>query len=125
MRTNQPITETFDQWYFHDGYLCTPQGDRFSPECIRACFFYRQMREVSHLLNWRPVEAGQDLLMQDLTDSVRLRRVEDIASSSPAWQGQRRETRACPPLGDRELLALLTDRLAGDSSAVQPVVFHD
>lgn len=125
MTTNQPSIETFDQWYFHDGYLCSPQGDRFSPECIRACFFYRQMREVSHLLNWRPVEVGQDLVMQDLSDTLRIRHAENIASVSPTWQAEKRGTRVSAPLGDRELLALLSARLAADSSGVHPVLCHD
>lgn len=60
--------ETFDAWYFEDGYFCTPQGDRFSPWMIRACAFYRQAREVSNLLSWRPQEPTRDVVMVELMD---------------------------------------------------------
>jgi len=125
MITNQPSIETFDQWYFHDGYLCTPQGDRFSPECIRACFYYRQMREVSHLLHWRPVDVGQDYLMEDPSSSGGLRRVADIVSSIPVGPARERGTRVRAPMGDSELLALLTQRLAADMPFVQSIVCND
>ena len=125
MITNQPSIETFDQWYFYDGYLCTPQGDRFSPECIRACFYYRQLREVSHLLHWRPGDVGQDYWMEDLSSSGGLRRVADIASSIPAGQARERGTRVRAPKGDSELLALLTQRLDADMPVVQSIVCND
>lgn len=60
--------ESFDAWYFEDGYFCSPEGDRFSPWMIRACTFYRQAREVSNLLHWRPQEPTRDVVMVELMD---------------------------------------------------------
>ena len=37
-------------WYFEDGFLCTPNGDRFTPLALQACFFYRQLSEVQSLM---------------------------------------------------------------------------
>jgi hypothetical protein len=47
---NQTVPATWAGWYFQDGYLCTPENDRYTANCIRACFFLRQMREHAALL---------------------------------------------------------------------------
>jgi len=40
----------WEGWYFEDGYLCSPNGDRFSTFVIMACFFWKQLSEVRSLL---------------------------------------------------------------------------
>ncbi|KAA9131970.1 hypothetical protein F3N42_07290 [Marinihelvus fidelis] len=37
-------TGKWDGWSFEDGRLISPAGDAFTPSCIMACFFVRQMK---------------------------------------------------------------------------------
>lgn len=45
------MPQEFEGWYFEHGMLCTPEGDRFTALCIRACFFIRQMQEFGCLID--------------------------------------------------------------------------
>lgn len=61
---NLPKLETFDAWYYLNPHtLCNPEGDHFTPTCIRICQVIRQSREFSHLLHWRPVDGTKDEIM--------------------------------------------------------------
>lgn len=59
----------FEGWYFEDGYLCTPEGDRFTPLVIKACHFFRQMKEVKEIMYWRPDDVRCDVQMPALIPS--------------------------------------------------------
>ena len=125
MTTKPSKFETFDRWYFSEGYFCTPEGDRYTPEAIRACFFYRQLQPVSHLLHWRPEDLRNDCVMPRTAPSVDVSVASLIASNTSGGLARWRETRARAPMGDIELLALLTERLGVSLAADQPIVFHD
>jgi len=57
----------WEGWYFEHGMLCSPNGDRFTPLCIMACFFVRQMDSFREVLRTDPVEASKrPLLVRDL-----------------------------------------------------------
>jgi len=72
-------------WFFEDGYLCTPNGDRLSPLAVQATVFYRQMHGVRLLMSvpWevRPQE-GAIVLLDQAPIEVPAERVE---ASSAAW----------------------------------------
>lgn len=65
----------FEGWYFYEGFLCTPEGERFTSLAIKACHFVRQTKEVRDLLYWRP---------DDLRSDVHLRAVQPSSVSEPA-----------------------------------------
>jgi len=49
------MPEEWHGWYFEDGYLCSPQGDRFTAPSVMACLFVRQMETYREILygNWK------------------------------------------------------------------------
>jgi hypothetical protein len=50
-------------WYFQDGYLCSPAGDRFTPHTLLACIFVRQMETYKAVRygNWKQtLDSPQD-----------------------------------------------------------------
>jgi len=63
----------WEGWFFWEGYICSPNGDRFTPECIMACFFVRQMDAFAHVLYGRPERSEDDVLME-----VRNRRIDAV-----------------------------------------------
>lgn len=86
--------ETFDSWFFEDGFFCTPEGDRFAPWQIRACAFYRQAREVSNLLSWRPQEPTRDVVMVELMDLLDYQEAQQQALAAARQQASRAQ---CEP----------------------------
>jgi len=47
----------WEGWYFEEDFLCTPEGNRFTPVCIRVCHFLRQSEHFRDVLRWR-TQAG-------------------------------------------------------------------
>lgn len=55
--------EKWRGWYFENDYLCSPNGDRFTPHTLMACFFIRQMATYRSMMyvNWKQtLERPQD-----------------------------------------------------------------
>ncbi|MGK2927913.1 MAG: DUF3653 domain-containing protein [Lysobacterales bacterium] len=52
---NDETPAAWTGWHFQDDYLCSPNGDRFTPNTLMACFFVRQMETYRHALysNWK------------------------------------------------------------------------
>ncbi len=46
--------DNWKNWYFEGEFFCSPNGDRFTPECILACLFLRQMQDFRKVLYDRP-----------------------------------------------------------------------
>jgi hypothetical protein len=49
------LAAPWNGWHIEHGYLCSPNGDRFTPHTLLACIFVRQMETYKHVLygNWR------------------------------------------------------------------------
>lgn len=63
----------WEGWYFEGDYLCSPNGDRFTPECVLACFFVRQMRAFGEVLYGRPSRLDDDVVLEATN-----RRIENL-----------------------------------------------
>lgn len=51
----------WEGWFFEDGFLCSPNGDKFHPLIIMACFFWKQLSEVRSL--WQTGSKRDDGLL--------------------------------------------------------------
>lgn len=78
MFSNQQIPDEFKGWFFEDGYFCTPEGDRFSPLCIRICFYMKQSKLFSHLLHARPSNVRDDSFMPEYVHLVKSESTGDV-----------------------------------------------
>lgn len=54
----------WEGWFFEFGFLCSPNGDRFTPLAVMACFFWRQLQEVSSLMRCEPGLRGVDAVYE-------------------------------------------------------------
>lgn len=70
-------------WYFEDGYLCSPHGDRFTALAVHASFFYRQMSQVQSLMRCE-VDRQDARLVLGEPNRVGDRRWTRVPESSPA-----------------------------------------
>ncbi|MGK2849261.1 MAG: DUF3653 domain-containing protein [Minisyncoccota bacterium] len=73
----------WDGWYFEDGYLCSPHGDRFTALAVHASFFYRQMSQVQSLMRCE-VDRQDARLVLGEPNRVGDRRWTRVPESSPA-----------------------------------------
>lgn len=71
-------------WYFEHGYLCSPQGDRFHPLMIKACFFWKQLDEVRDVLYSRPALTTEDVLMEVSNRRIEAFTVDHVQQEIPA-----------------------------------------
>lgn len=122
MSSNSQIPEEFDGWYFEHGYFCTPEGDRYSPQCLRACFFIRQSSSFSHLMNWRPAQSQFDSIMHSYVGLQKSPgKFLGIDGACGAAQARRQESpaRARAPSSNLDTLALSEESVhESDSEAV-------
>lgn len=72
-RTEPVDREGWNGWYFEHDYLVSPNGDRFSPRCIMACFFWKQMVQVRSVLKTEPDLHGKDALLSPARQQLDMR----------------------------------------------------
>lgn len=58
----------WDGYYFEDGYLVNPQGDRYTRLAVEATQMARQTEAVRDLMYWRPSVHYTDVVMHHFID---------------------------------------------------------
>ena len=77
---------SWKDWSFEGEYLVSPNGDRFSENCVMACLFVRQMetyKDVMYGWGTYPEEARG---RRDLSRSLSLPRANCDESQSRVWR---------------------------------------
>lgn len=83
MSRSEPVNHPgWEGWYFEDGYLCSPNNDRFSSLVVMACFFWKQMSEVRSLWQAGSMRNDAPMVLQDKGSTLGGKWIPDLGQQT-------------------------------------------